>query len=239
MPQSIRPLIAAVAIAAVTSTSAFSDDLLPTIEGIWKGQMSVGGMIGTLDVELTATDIGGLLTFKRHFLSCKYAFAPKEKDHKPEHVYERFLISERGGKCSQGDIGISVKDGTTISLELLKSEFPITVLQKVSGTVTRKVNVPAVEILGFTLNDRLEDLAKTTGAPVAVVSVPRSQTRGMRGDLSSFAKADMTQAEWRVSSSGKLKDVAYDIVAAYRFKSDDIAGAIARVWLPDPQDARP
>lgn len=230
----IKPLIITTSI-ALTPTAALADDLLPTIEGVWKGEMRVGGMMGTMDVELTATEIGGMLSFKRHFVSCKYAFAPKEEA--TPTVYERFLISETGGTCSRGDMRLSVSNGTALSLKLLGTRFPDTALRKVNGSAARSADASGIEILGFTLNDKLVDLAKITGAPVSVVGTPRTQTRGMRGDLSRYAQADMTQAEWRLSSSGKLQDVAYDIVGAYRLGNTDTASALARVWIPEPQDA--
>ncbi len=213
-------------------TSALAEKSLSTTEGVWVGEMPVGGMLGTLNVELIATEAGGLLSFKRHFVSCKYAYAPKDNAH---GVYERFLISKTGGKCALGDIRLSAADGNELSLELIGSKFPTVTLRKLAGIKRGAIVPKTVEVLGFTFADKIENLAEKIGAPVSAIGVPRSQTLGMRGRLSQYANVKMTQAEWRLP--GERQGIARDIVGAYRFKRDDVTSAIARVWLPEPQDA--
>lgn len=226
-------LACAAATVALMSTPAFAEEPLTRFEGEWTGLMQVGGMLGTLDVNLTATEVGGLLEFKRHFVSCDYVFAPREND--TSGVFERFLTSKTGTECAQGDIRLSVKGMDTLSLDLIGFDLPPIALKKVSGPLPTATDTTGIDILGFTLNDPSEKLAEVTKAPVAAISARRSQTSGMRGDLSRYADIMVTQAEWRVSDDGS--DVANDIVGAYSFDGDATASAITRVWLPEPQDA--
>lgn len=238
-PFDMNPLFRAIAFtagaAAMSVTPSYADDFLSSVQGVWTGSMKVGGILGALDTELVATPIGGLVSFKKLTVACEYAFG-MSKDGQPQ-VYERYLTSSRGTECSQSDIKLSSGGANTLQLEFVGAQFAPITLTRQRGPDTQAANKPVLDFLGFKLGDRLNDIGEITNAPLEVIGTPRDHRSGLRGSMSGIAKAQMTQAEWRLEGAGELSKVAYDVVAAYTTTGHEHAEAIARESTPEPSDA--